>query len=105
MVLTYEGFRCLGAMNGEDAAKLVEQESPSLILLDLSMPKMDGKEFCRWLRSEGHIRVPVVVMTAGQNAAKTCEEIGAQAFLAKPFDVADLQAAIKQWAPQPTNGS
>lgn len=98
MVLSFEGYRCIGATNGEDAVKLIEETNPSLILLDLSMPRMDGKEFCRWLRnSPGHSEVPVIIMTAGQNAVKTCEEIGGQGCLIKPFEVADLQAVVRKW--------
>lgn len=98
LALLDDGFNCVGATSGEEAARMVVEAKPSLILLDISMPIMDGKEFCRWLRSSGHLHIPVIVMTAGQNAARTCDEIGAQTYLAKPFDLVDLQACVRKWA-------
>ncbi|MCL5961498.1 MAG: response regulator transcription factor [Chloroflexi bacterium] len=98
MALSFDGFKCIGATNGEEAMQKLAEVTPSLILLDISMPLMDGREFCQWLRSTGHSEVPVVLMTAGVNVAKTCKEVGAQACLVKPFDLSDLQSCVRKWA-------
>jgi DNA-binding response OmpR family regulator len=97
MALSFEGFNCLTATSGEEAVKLVQHFKPSLILLDISMPRMDGRDFCQWLHTNGHCGIPVVVMTAGQNAARTQEEVGAQDCLAKPFDLSELRSCVERW--------
>lgn len=97
MALSFEGFACIGARNGELGLERVEESNPALVLLDVSMPVMDGREFYRRLRADGHREVPVVVMTAGQHAEKTCAELGAQDYLTKPFNLDDLLACVEKW--------
>jgi DNA-binding response OmpR family regulator len=96
--LEMEGLDCQGAANGESARAKIEARNPSLILLDVAMPRMNGKELCEWLRANGRGDIPVIIMTAGSNAEKTCEEVGAIACLAKPFELAELQSCVRRWA-------
>lgn len=61
------------------------------------MPVMDGTEFLRWLRCSDHAHIPVVLMTAGHKGTLACQQLGVQGYLAKPFDLADLQGFVARW--------
>lgn len=97
LALSLDGYKCVRASNGQEAVQKVLAGEPSIIILDLAMPVMDGKDFYRWLRNSGHTEVPVILMTAGQNGMKTCQELGAQACLTKPFELAQLQSYMRKF--------
>jgi two-component system, chemotaxis family, chemotaxis protein CheY len=92
--LQLEGYPVATAANGLEALHVVERERPSVVLLDMRMPLLDGWGFARELRSRG-IQLPIVVLTAAQNARRWAEEIGAATFLAKPFDLNDLLDVVE----------
>ena len=88
-----EGLTVRTAMNGAEALDIVEDVSPALILLDMRMPVLDGWGFAARLR-ERHATYPIVVMTAAESARRWADEIGANGFIAKPFDVDELLQLI-----------
>jgi CheY-like chemotaxis protein len=94
-ILGQEGFRVETATNGSEALDCVERNSPDVVLLDMRMPVLDGWAFARVLR-EREIHLTIVVMTAAQDARVWAEEIGADAYLAKPFDLDDLIAVVER---------
>ncbi len=93
--LEQEGYRTLQAGDGDTARALLEQEEPSLIVLDLMLPGTDGLELCRWIR--GRSQLPVIMVTAlGEEADRlTGLELGADDYLTKPFSPRELVARIK----------
>ncbi len=93
--LQLEGYPVETASNGLEALRAVERVRPSLVLLDMRMPIMDGWSFARELRRHG-VRVPIVVMTAAQSAECWAEEIDAAGYLAKPFELVDLLMAVER---------
>lgn len=65
MVLEREGYRVLGAENGREAVEVARTELPDLVLMDLAMPVMDGREAMRVLRDDPRTAgIPIVVLTA-----------------------------------------
>jgi two-component system, chemotaxis family, chemotaxis protein CheY len=96
-VLDLEGYHVVTASNGVEALERVEQNSPSLVLLDMRMPVMDGWGFARELMTRG-LKLPILVMTAADNARAWAEEIGADGYVAKPFDLVELIAAVQRFA-------
>lgn len=96
-ILEMEGYAVELASNGEEAIKVVSHRRPSLVLLDMRMPVLDGWGFARVLRERG-VRVPIIVMTAAQDAGRWAREIGAQGYIAKPFDLGDLLSQVEQHA-------
>lgn len=88
-VLTEEGYAVESASNGAEGLAAVERMLPALVLLDTRMPVLDGWGFARAVREHG-IDLPIVVMTAAQDAVRWSQEIGVQWTLAKPFDLDDL---------------
>ncbi|HET7582184.1 MAG TPA: response regulator [Candidatus Limnocylindria bacterium] len=93
-VLELEGYRVETALDGAQALAAVERSSPKLILLDMRMPLLDGWAFARILRERG-VDLPILVMTAARDAAGWAHEIGAQGYLAKPFDIGELLDAVR----------
>ena len=94
-ILEVEGYRVSAAANGEEALVRVEESKPALVLLDMRMPILDGWGFARVLRERGII-LPILVMTAAQNARTWAEEIGADGYVAKPFDLDDLLNKVER---------
>ncbi|MGH2852363.1 MAG: response regulator transcription factor [Solirubrobacteraceae bacterium] len=93
--LRQAGYRTLEAGDGDDARDLLEQEMPSLIVLDLMLPGMDGLSLCRWIRERSEL--PVIMITAlGEEADRlTGLELGADDYLTKPFSPRELVARVK----------
>lgn len=94
--LTDAGYRVRHAVDGEEALEAVEHEVPDLVLLDLMLPKIDGLEVCRRLRSS-HPALYIIMLTA-----KTSEidrvvglEVGADDYVTKPFSLEELVARIR----------
>ena len=83
------------ASNGEEALAAVKRLSPSLIITDLKMPRMDGIEMLRRLREQGN-RVYVIILTAYDSFtyAQSALRLGAVDFLLKPFHDGDLEQAV-----------
>jgi two-component system cell cycle sensor histidine kinase/response regulator CckA len=88
-LLTPHGFEVLIAHNGEQAIPLVERNPDiQLVILDLSMPRMDGREWLRWFRGKRRDS-PVVVIT-GFKLEPQDEDLQPSVVLQKPVDVAEL---------------
>jgi two-component system KDP operon response regulator KdpE len=104
-VLEAEGYRTLGAADGEAGLRKALDEKPDLILLDIMMPKLDGFAVCAELRRLSN-PVPVLMLTAkGQVEDRvTGLDAGADDYLVKPFStgelVARMRVAIRHHAPQ-----
>ena len=93
--LVDEGFIVASAADGAQALRAIERDRPDLVLLDMRMPVVNGWEFARLLR-ERDVQLPIVVMTAAQNARSWAKEIGANGYLAKPFDLEVLLSTIEK---------
>jgi DNA-binding response OmpR family regulator len=90
-VLTEEGYVVDVAVDGEDALDCVHAARPDVILLDLMMPGMNGRQFLQALRNDAaYEQVPVLIMTAVHGLEVNLASIGASEVVEKPFDVDDL---------------
>jgi DNA-binding response OmpR family regulator len=97
MILSEAGRRVRTARDGEAALERVDEELPALIFLDMRMPGMNGWDFAREFRARYGRACPIVVVTAAENARLRAEEIGADAWLAKPFDIDDVLAIVDRY--------
>lgn len=99
MYLQHEGFRWAEAVNGHDAITQTRLERPALILMDATMPRMDGWEAVRVLKDDPATRgIPLIMLTAHafQEHRDRAAEAGADAFLAKPVLPDQLAAEIRR---------
>ena len=99
-ILEAEGYDVQRARNGREALQRLEQGLPDLVLLDLMMPVMDGWEFARSL--DPGARPPIIVLSADRNVSVKAKEIGALGWLAKPFELTELLAAVRSVMPVET---
>ncbi len=91
-----EGYRVAVAGDGQRALALLEAEpAPAVVLLDLVMPGMNGRELVRRIRADPRLASVRLVMTTGYPSASVRDGISADAFLAKPFGVDELLSAIR----------
>jgi CheY-like chemotaxis protein len=97
--LQTEGYEVAEASNGLEALQFLKtHRPPDVILLDLWMPVMDGISFRSvQLRNEKLSSIPIVVLSAGHDARKRAELLGANSFLAKPPDLRQLVDTIEQF--------
>jgi DNA-binding response OmpR family regulator len=96
--LESRGYEVVQARSGEEALKTVKDSKPSLILLDVMMPNMDGFWLCRVLKSDAKFRtIPVIFLTAKDDAQSRIEgqKCGGDDYLTKPFDLDALELRIK----------
>ncbi|MGH2352107.1 MAG: response regulator [Chloroflexota bacterium] len=99
-ILAMEGYRVETAANGAEALRALERTRPSLVLLDMRMPVLNGWDFARALSHRG-VKLPIVVMTAAQDAGRWAAEIGADAYLPKPFELLDLLDTVERVRTRP----
>ena len=91
--LEFSGFQVVTAADGLEALQVFEKEQPELVVLDIGMPKLDGWEVCRRLKSDPKTRdVPIIILTA---YAQTSDQrrglqLGADRFVTKPCDLTYL---------------
>jgi DNA-binding response OmpR family regulator len=94
-VLEADDFEVIEAPNGEQALKMIDDLKPSVVVLDIMMPGINGVEVCRRL---DHDNVKVVILTARDDAdlADECMAVGADAFLTKPFSSIQLLDLVEE---------
>ncbi len=98
MALGDAGFLCLRARDGEEALRLVRAHDPDLLVLDVMMPRLDGLEVARRLKSDVMwSRTPILMLTALAGTDHQIEglEAGADSYMAKPFDLREFNARVK----------
>lgn len=95
--LRLEGYQVAVASSGREALALVEQEPPDLIILDLSMPEMNGIETLKRMRERG-VTAKVVILTAYGTAEQVREAValGVREFIGKPFDLDRLVRIVAE---------
>src|SRR6185369_3911341 len=96
-LLQRNGYEVSIARNGDEALKLIEQNRPDLVLLDVMMPLRSGYEVCRVVRErEDWKHIKIVVLTAKGRAADTEKELalGADLYVTKPFSNREMIAKI-----------
>jgi two-component system cell cycle response regulator DivK len=89
LILEHSGFAVLEADNGEDGIRMARENHPDLILMDISIPKIDGWEATRILKADERTKhIPIIALTAHAlvtDRAKA-EEVGCDGYLAKPVE-------------------
>lgn len=95
LLLADDGYRILQAPNGAQAITMVEKERPDLVISDIMMPKVTGAELCRRLKASDDTRmIPVILMSTADR--RLADMTGADAFIAKPFDITVIEALVQR---------
>ena len=98
-LLTYplerDGYRVLQARDGEEALRRFAEEPVDLVVLDVMLPKLDGLEVCKRLRSES--AVPVIMLTARDDEVDKVLglELGADDYITKPFSIREFRSRVR----------
>ncbi len=96
--LESEGFEVIEASDGERGLELARTTQPSLIVLDLMLPRLDGYKVCRALKFDERYRaIPIFILSArsGETDRRLALDLGADAYMTKPYDMKDLVARIR----------
>jgi two-component system, chemotaxis family, chemotaxis protein CheY len=99
VALKEEGYRVTAAADGRAALSLLRQDPPSLILLDLWMPEMDGAEFLSAYQHVPAPRAPVVIFAASTEFAPVAVPADVAGYLPKPVELGDLLDAVERYVP------
>jgi CheY-like chemotaxis protein len=99
--LVARGYRVAIAHNGEEALQRLTEVEPQMIVLDMQMPVMDGWQFARVFRERYGRKIPIAVATAAEDSKLRAAEIGANAALAKPFELERLYEVVSDIAGPP----
>jgi two-component system cell cycle response regulator DivK len=95
-------YRLIEAVDGEEGVALAQRELPSLILMDVQLPKMSGLDATRALKADGRTsNIPIIVITsfALSGDREKAAEAGATNYLAKPYSPRELLAMVRQYLP------
>ena len=96
VLLSNEGYNIQTGCNGREAVEYLNKDSYDMVLLDMMMPEMDGRQVMDYIKAQ-HLEVMVIVMTghASIDSAVECVKRGAHDYLKKPFDFEELLARVK----------
>jgi CheY-like chemotaxis protein len=101
------GFVPITAKHGKEGVEKALSEKPHLVLMDIMMPGMDGREMARALRENPQTKdIPILAATAlfRDSDLKSCLEAGCNGYIVKPFTFQELQAKLQELIPQ-SNGT
>ncbi len=102
--LTHGGFRVLEATNGAEGIEVCRRERPDLVLMDISMPVMDGLTATRMLKADAELRtIPVIALTAHAMASDEvmAREAGCDGYISKPVMPKDVKMEVVRWIGAP----
>jgi two-component system, cell cycle response regulator DivK len=102
-LLEMSGYRVLEAINGEEAVELAHRERPQLILMDLSLPQLDGLAATRRIRQHADLRdIPIVAVSAHDTADFHADALaaGCNDYVTKPIDFDQLEALLNRLLPK-----
>ena len=94
--LEYESYHVVCASDGESGYRLIQENHPDLVILDLMLPKLSGYELCRRLRTEG-VSTPILMLTARAEEVDRVLglDLGGDDYVTKPFSIPELLARVR----------
>jgi two-component system cell cycle response regulator DivK len=102
-LMTRTPYRLIEAVDGESGLALAREELPSLILMDVQLPKMSGLDATRALKADAHTsHIPIIVITsfALSGDREKATAAGADGYLAKPYSPRELLALVRRYLPE-----
>lgn len=102
--LTASGYQVIHAYGGDDAIRKVKAQMPDLVLADLAMPKVSGVDVIQSIKKDPETQhIPILAVTAHMwdGTAQSAGQVGATAFISKPFNMKQLLLAVQKYLPNP----
>jgi DNA-binding response OmpR family regulator len=100
-ILHYSGYDVVTTPKGDEVFTKIDESVPDIILLDIMLSGLDGRDICRKLKANPKTsKIPVIMISATPNMAQSVVESGANAFVAKPFDIFELLDKIDSVLPK-----
>jgi CheY-like chemotaxis protein len=97
MLLEELGYSVETSVNGETIFKM-QNDLPDILLLDIWMSGRDGRDICKKLKEQNHTKhIPIIMVSANKDTEKIARQAGADDFLAKPFDINELNQKIEKY--------
>ncbi len=103
--LSQEGLAAIPARDGEEAVRLAGEQRPSVVVLDMGLPVIDGAAVAARIREAYGMSVPFVVVTAGSRIDQSARDLRAVSYVGKPFDIDDLVGAVRSALGPPPAGA
>lgn len=98
LMLEISGYEVVTSVDAS-ILEVLNYELPNLLLLDIWMSGIDGRKICKKIKATERTKyIPVVLVSASKDVRKSAQESGADAFLAKPFEMDDLLALVEKFA-------
>ena len=97
--LEVKGYKVITALDGEEALEKLKSEEPNVVILDIMLPKLNGDEVCRKIRSDPVFNKTPIIMLTGKDTdidRIVARVIGADIYITKPSDFEQLNSAIKK---------
>jgi DNA-binding response OmpR family regulator len=94
-----EGYQVFIARNGQEALDIIDNQMPSLVLLDIMMPEVDGYEVCRQIKANERLDMTKVIFLSAKTKETDIQkgyEVGANLYLTKPFSTRNLMTKVKE---------
>ncbi len=98
-LLTREGFEIITAKDGLDALQVIGENVPDVILLDIEMPRMDGFEFAKTIRSDAKLaHIPIIMITSrtAEKHRSRAKQLGIEVYLGKPYQEEELLRHLRE---------
>ena len=96
-ILVMKGYKVFIKMNLDNVENSINEISPDLIIMDMLLSGIDGREICRSLKNDNRLAsIPVLMISAHPNAKEECLNAGADMFLGKPFNLKDFFQAVEK---------
>jgi two-component system, cell cycle response regulator DivK len=104
------GYRFIGAVNGTDGLRIIDEDTPDLLLLDINLPDIDGYEVARWVRHHERqtiAKLPIIAITAYalRGDAEKALDAGCDVFMAKPISIRELWARVEGFMAGPSSSN
>ncbi len=100
-ILKFNNYKVLCCNNARAFEAVLGTVQPSMIIIDMLLAGVDGRDICRRLKKDDATKqIKVMMVSAHPDAAISCREAGADDFLTKPFDIDDFTSKVSAWVPQ-----
>lgn len=98
ILMEEKGYHVMSCLTADDVFEVFDEFKPDLAILDLWMPRVSGEEITKYIKSHPTLKeTPVIILSASREIADISNRVGADAFLAKPFDIDEFETLVEKF--------